>query len=79
MRGNQAKATGGANLPPPNDPLARSVSKKNTIMSFGSMPASPRFSTRAATRPFFLSVSVPEDTNTSIINTWSVRGLGSSG
>ena len=76
---DQAKATGGANRPPPNDPLARSVSKKNTIMSFGSMPASPSFSTRAATRPFFLLMSVPEDTSTSIINIWSVRGLGSAG
>jgi hypothetical protein len=27
-------------------------------------------------RPFFLLVSVPEDTITSIINIWSVRGLG---
>jgi hypothetical protein len=62
---NQAKATGGANRPPPNDPLARSVSKKNTMISFGSMPASPSFSTKAVTRRFFLSVSVPEDTNTS--------------
>jgi hypothetical protein len=26
---DQARATGGANRPPPNDPLARSVSKKN--------------------------------------------------
>src|ERR1700730_9115603 len=59
MGGHQATATGGANRPPPNDPLARSVSKKNTIMSFGSMPASPSFSTRPATRPFFLLVSSP--------------------
>ena len=35
IRDDQAKATGGANRPPPNDPLARSVSKKNTIMSLG--------------------------------------------
>src|SRR6266851_2174115 len=47
---DQARATGGANRPPPNDPLARSVSKKNTMMSFGSMPASPSFSTKATTR-----------------------------
>jgi hypothetical protein len=76
---DQARATGGANRPPPNDPLARSVSKKNTMMSFGSMPASPSFSTKATTRAFFLSVSVPEDTSTSIINIWSERGLGSAG
>jgi hypothetical protein len=76
---DQAKATGDANRPPPNDPLARSVSKKNTIMSLGSMPASPSFSTGAATRSFFLLVSVPEDTSTSIISIWSVRGLGSAG
>jgi hypothetical protein len=79
MRADQAKATGGANRPPPSDPLARSVSKKNTIMSFGSTSAWPSFSTRAATRPFFLLVSVPEDTSTSIINIWSVRGLGGAG
>jgi hypothetical protein len=34
---------------------------------------------RGATRLFFLSVSVPEDTSTSIINIWSVRGLRSAG
>src|ERR1700722_6796015 len=76
---DQAKTTGGANRPLENDPLARSVSKKNTIMSFGSMPASPSFSTRAATRTLFLLASVPEDTSTSIIDSWSVRGLGSAG
>ena len=43
---DQARATGGANPAPPNDPLARSVSKKNTMMSFGSMPASSSFSTK---------------------------------
>jgi hypothetical protein len=79
MSDDQAKATGGANRPPPNDPLARSVSKKNTIMSFGSIPASPSFSTKAATRLFFLLASVPEDISTSIINIWSVRGFGSAG
>jgi hypothetical protein len=31
MRGDQAKATGGANRPPPNDPLARSVSQKTPL------------------------------------------------
>jgi hypothetical protein len=36
---DQAKATGGANRPPPNVPFARPVSKKNTMMSFGSMPS----------------------------------------
>jgi hypothetical protein len=76
---DQEKTTGGANRPPPNDPLARSVSKKNTMISFGSMPASPSFSTKAATRPFFLSVSVPEDTSASIINICSERGFGSAG
>jgi hypothetical protein len=50
---DQAKATGGANRPPPNDPLARSVSKENTIMSFGSMPASPSFSNQGGNKTFF--------------------------
>jgi hypothetical protein len=65
--------------PPPNDPLARSVSKKNTMMSFGLCLLRQVFSTKATTRPFFLSVSVPEDTSTSIINIWSERGFGSAG
>jgi hypothetical protein len=36
-----AKATGGANWLPPNDPLARSVSKKNTMMSGGTKRVPP--------------------------------------
>jgi hypothetical protein len=70
---------GGANWPPPNDPLARSVSKRHHDVIGIDAGFAKFFSTSAATRPFFLPVSVPEDTSTSIINIWSERGLGSAG
>jgi hypothetical protein len=50
------------------------------MMSFGSMPASPSVFDQGGNKAFFfLSVSVPEDTSTSIITIWSERGLGRAG
>src|ERR1700722_20186233 len=73
---DQAKATGGAYWPPPNNRLARSVFKKNIVILLGSTPATPMFSTSAVTRLLFLSVSLPEETSTSIIKHLVRAGLG---
>jgi hypothetical protein len=73
---DQAKATGGANRPPPNDPLARSISHDVVWVDacFAKF-----FRPRRQQGHFFLSVSVPEDTSTSTITIWSERGLGRAG
>jgi hypothetical protein len=61
------------------DCVARSISRKKTTISFGSVQAPSSSSTKAASKRLFLSASVPDDTSTSIISIVSVRGFGKPG
>src|SRR5580692_6697287 len=49
------------------------------MISFGSVPAAPSTSTKAASRRVFPSASVPYDTRTSVISIFSGRGFGKPG
>jgi hypothetical protein len=72
-------STGRARRPPPKELLARSISPKKTMTSFGSVPAACRRVTIAARSERFLASSVPDESRASIIRTCSLRGFCRSG